>query len=62
MPLPTAEDPTERDLHETEHEPFHPGGGLQTESPVGGYLPDEPDVEVTDQGGKCHEYSVLLYE
>lgn len=62
MPLSTAEDPTERDLHEAEHEPFHPRGGLQTESPVGGYLPDEPDVEVADQGCKYHEHSVLLHE
>lgn len=62
MPLSTAEHPAERDLHEAEHEAFHPRGGLQTESPVGGHLPDEPDVEVADEGGKYHEYSVFLHE
>lgn len=62
MPLPAAERPAERNMHEAEHEPFHPRGGLQAEVFVGGYLPDEPDVEVADEGGKYHEHSVFLHE
>ena len=57
-----AEHPAERDLHEAKHEPFHRRGVFQTEIHVGGYIPDEPDVEVADEGGKYHEDSVSFHE
>ena len=62
VPLSASEDPAEGDLHEAEHEPLHPRGGLQTESFVGGDFPHEPDVEVADQGRKYHEHSIFLHE
>ena len=62
VPLAAAEDPAERHLNEAEDELFHTRGRLQTESLVGGNPPDEPDVEVADQGRNYHEHSVFFHE